>query len=107
MQQDIEEQRGEWQLGSKLRDLQAPAKPAHRDLKRVWSAVGSERDDFAVEDQLTRRKRFHHLDDFGHNRCDVVEAASVNGDPIIAAMHLNASSVQLPLDSCWNAATQC
>ena len=71
-------------------DVQPLAETAHRVLKGERFAVGVERDDFAVEDDLPRAERAGGFDNLGHGRSDVVQAPRIDGDALIAPMHLHA-----------------
>ena len=76
--QAVEEVDRERQLGAHARDVELAAEAAHRHLERLRRAAGGERDRLAVEDQLARRQRLQRLDDLGHRRGDVVQAARVD-----------------------------
>ena len=78
--------------------LAARSEPAHRDLERVRTAVPAERDHLAVQDDGCQRQSANRLDDLGDALGDVGEAARVGADLVVAAVHLEARAVELPLD---------
>src|SRR5262245_19636519 len=94
----IERESGERQLGPERVDLEPAAEAAHRRLKRQRTAVGAQRDRFAVEDKLPSGERTRRFDDLGYGGGDVVAQASEDGDVAARLVDLYSGAVDLPLE---------
>ncbi len=97
--QAIEEEGAEWQIFTRGGHAQLTPDPLHRDLKRLRSAVGSQRDHFTVQHQATRRERATELDDLGQRLRELVSIAGIQGNALAFFVQLNACAVELVLDS--------
>jgi len=71
--------------------------PRRRDLERLGSPVGAQRQCLAVEHDPSRRERERCGGDLRQPRGEVVERARIDGDIITVAMDLDARAVELPV----------
>ena len=92
--QHVEEQRRERRVAS--------ARRAPKRLAVTWNGSGRPSGRSAIASPsstaVARRQRERRLDDLGHARGDVVEAAREDAHLVAAAVDLHARAVELPLD---------
>src|SRR5919112_137641 len=93
----VEEERGERYLAPRAVDVEPLAESAHGGLEGARSAVPTQGNDLAIEDQLAGRQRSYQLHYLRHRRRHVVEPARVDGDLVSTLVDLDSCPVQLVL----------
>ena len=94
----IEEEGGQRQLAPQRSDVQAASEPAHGDLERQGTAVGSQGDDLTVQNELAGRQGARDLDHLRHGCRDVAQVARVDAHLVARLVHLNARAIELVLE---------
>src|SRR5215203_5594912 len=95
--QQIEEEGSKRNFAASPRNIEALPKTTHRGLERMRSAVLSQRDHFAIEDELPSGQSANQLHHLRHRSRHVVEPPGVHCHLVSTLVDLNARAIELVL----------